>query len=505
MDPMQPPPQPRPDDPTGPRDPFIDALRVVAVLVVVIGHWATTTVEWDAERIRGINALSVIPATRPITWLVQVMPVLFFVGGFSNATLLRRQGGSYLSYLRTRLGRLSPPTGVFFGVWFIAGFALHVIEPASPNVLVRAAEVAALPLWFLGIYIGVIGLAPVMLRLHRFRPLGVLAALAAGAAVVDALRLGLGVPGVGAFNYAFVWLFAHQLGFWYREGRIGGQANALVMAGAGIAGLFVLTLGAGYPVSMVGVPGQARWNTDPPGLPLISLTLWLVGLALAAGPALRTWAARGRLVAALNRRVLSMYLWHVTALSVTVAVLYPLGLPQPAVGSAAWWWLRPIWVAAMAPALVALVTIFARFEIHPGARPVPETRSTRLVAAGFSVFFLGIGVLVLSVTGFASPTVAAGSVLDLTASPLLGLGHLFVGGSFAWAAMAHGNRSVLAGVGAGVIVGSLGVWELVSPGSLHVLGWNPATAILHAVVGALAVFLVGLPFARQRSRRGFHS
>jgi len=501
MDPAQPSPQPKPDVRTGQRDPFIDALRAVTVLVVVIGHWATATVEWDAERIRGINALSVIPAIRPITWIVQVMPVLFFIGGFSNSAHFRRHGGSYLSYVRGRLTRLLLPTTVFFGVWLVVGLVLDAMQPASPNVIVRAAEVAALPMWFLGIYIGVVGLAPVMLRLHRRRPLGVLVVLAAGATLVDALRLGLDVSWVGVFNYAFVWLFAHQLGFWYRDGMLGSGARRWVMAASGVAGLIVLTLLAGYPVSMVGVPGQTRWNTDPPGLPLIFLTSWLVGIALIARPALRAWAERGRLVAALNRRVLSMYLWHVTALSLAVGVLHPLGFPRPGVGSGQWWLLRPVWVLAMVPALALLVAVFGRFEIHPGAAPVPEAGPPRLVAAGFSVFFLGIAVLVLSVTGFASPTAAAGSVLAFTASPLLGLIHLVVGGSLAWAAMARRNRSIPAILGAGMLVGGMGVWKLASAASLSVLGWNPATAVLHVVVGALAVVLAAAATFGERARR----
>lgn len=482
-------PHPTREVPTGQRDPFIDALRVIAVLIVVIGHWATTTVEWDADRIRGINALSAIPATRPITWLLQVMPVLFFVGGFSNATLVDRHDGSYLPYLSRRLRRLMAPTAVFFGIWFAVGFALDAVQLASPNALVRAAEVAALPLWFLGIYIGVVGLAPTMLALHRRRPFGVLAILVVGAVVVDVLRLGFDVSWVGVLNYAFVWLFAHQLGFWYREGRLVHRAHALAMAGAGIAGLLALTLFAGYPVSMVGVPGQLRWNTDPPGLPLVFLTLWLVGLAITARPALRGWAARGALVGALSRRVLTMYLWHLTSLSMAAWLLHRVGLPQPDVGSAQWWLLRPPWVAAMVPALALLLAIFGRFEVHPVSPLVPAARASRLVVAGFAVFFLGIGVLVLSVTGFADPTLAAGSVLDLSASPALGLGHLLVGGSLAWAALAQRDLSVLAGIGVGVLVGGLGAWELVSPGSLHLLGVNQATAVLHTTVGAVALVL----------------
>jgi hypothetical protein len=75
------------------RDRFIDVLRVVAVVIVVGGHWMATSVIWDAERIGGENALSVIPESHPATWLLQVMPLLFFVGGFANSRALARQCG----------------------------------------------------------------------------------------------------------------------------------------------------------------------------------------------------------------------------------------------------------------------------------------------------------------------------------------------------------------------------------------------------------------------------
>ena len=55
------------------RDIFIDVLRVLAVLIVVVGHWATTTVIWEEGRISVENALSLIPESHVATWLLQVM------------------------------------------------------------------------------------------------------------------------------------------------------------------------------------------------------------------------------------------------------------------------------------------------------------------------------------------------------------------------------------------------------------------------------------------------
>ena len=80
------------------RDGFVDVVRIAAVLVVVGGHWLTTTVIWDDTRITIENALSVIPDAHVVTWVLQVMPLLFFAGGFANARSLDLHGGSALAF-----------------------------------------------------------------------------------------------------------------------------------------------------------------------------------------------------------------------------------------------------------------------------------------------------------------------------------------------------------------------------------------------------------------------
>ena len=366
------------------RDLFIDALRVVSVAIVIAGHWLATTVIWESGRIDGENALAAIPESHVATWLFQVMPLLFFVGGFANARSLQRHGHAYLPFLRSRLQRLLKPTVVFIGVWLVLGIVGEALPLPQPNLLERGADIAALPFWFLGLYVAVVALAPVMWRLHRRWGWSMVVALGIGAAVVDALHLGLGVPYVGIFNYVFVWLLPHQLGFLFADGRLrrAGLRGATAMAAAGLVGLVVATTVGGYPTSMIGVPGADRWNTGPPALPLVALTSWLVGLALLLAPIVnsRMSAARTRrLVNGLNGRVLTLYLWHVSALLPAAAIFYALGLLRPDVGSGAWWALRPIWLLTLAPFLLLLVLVLRRFEVHPQPNPIapsdfPATR-----------------------------------------------------------------------------------------------------------------------------------
>ena len=138
------------------RDVFLDALRVAVVLIVVAGHWATTAVIWEEGQIVGENALSVIPESHLATWLLQVMPLVFFVGGFANARSLAHHSGDYLAYLRTRMVRLLAPTVAFMAVWLVVGIVAEALPLPEPNVVERAADVAALPFWFLGLYVVVV-------------------------------------------------------------------------------------------------------------------------------------------------------------------------------------------------------------------------------------------------------------------------------------------------------------------------------------------------------------
>jgi hypothetical protein len=471
------------------RDPFIDLLRVTAVLVVVGGHWLVTSVYWDDAGTRGVNALSVIPWSRLLTWLTQVLPILFFVGGFANATVAARHPGSYLGYLRARLVRLMTPVVALFAVWYAIGLLAEAL--GRPTVMAHSAAVAAVPLWFLGIYVLVVALAPAMLRLHARAGIGVLVALGAGALLVDIARRAFDVDHFGPLNYAFVWLLPHQLGFWYRDGRLSGRATGWLLAGSGIVGLVALTVLAGYPVSMVGVPGQPVWNTDPPALPLVALTLWLVGLALVLRPVVVRARVAARAVAGkLRHRLLTVYLWHISALPLVAIALYPLGFPQPETGSAQWWLLRPVWLAALTAGMVVLVGLFGRFEVRASAGKAPASSPPRIVAAGVAAVSLATAILGSALTGFSDPFGDGRLLLHFSINPFHNLIHLIAGLAVGWAVL----RSIRASIGVALAVGAAfaaaGSMHLASPGALGALGWNEAAAYFHIALGALTVVLI---------------
>jgi hypothetical protein len=476
--------------------------------MVVLGHWWVISVFFDGAALRTEHALSVVPTLRPATWVFQVMPLLFAVGGFANTAAYRRRP-SYLGYLRTRLGRLLAPTLAFFTAGVAAGILLDVAGVTHPSPWLRAVETAAIPVWFLGLYLVVVALAPAMLGLHRrLGGRSTLAILAMAALVIDALRFWLGVPVIGVLNYAFVWLFAHQLGILLHEqGGWPGRSASLAMVVAGLGTTLALTTAGGYPVSMVAVPGEPRWNTEPPGAPILSLSLFLFGLAGAGRPLgeriLSHRVVRG-LVQALQRRVLTAYLWHLAALAPVVGLLFPLGFPQPPTGSLGWWLWRPVWSLAAAIVLSGLVLVFARLEIHPRWEAGREAEPIQLLAAGFAVFSLAVGVLGFGVSGFAHLTGPGALLLGLRFNPLQNLLHLSVGGILLWAA---GKGRALAGwtvAAATALFTVAGAAPFLWPGSMPWLAIDRPGGLLHLVVAGLALTTqtAGLKRRKMASQTG---
>ena len=70
------------------RDRAVDLLRAASIAVVVLGHWLMAVVAWTDGRFRTGNVLGMVPGLWAATWVLQVMPVFFFVGGFSNLVSL---------------------------------------------------------------------------------------------------------------------------------------------------------------------------------------------------------------------------------------------------------------------------------------------------------------------------------------------------------------------------------------------------------------------------------
>jgi len=408
------------------RERYIDFLRVASLAVVMLGHWLMAVVVWTDGRLQTANVLEVTPSARWLTWLFQVMPVFFIVGGFSNSASLaaaRRDGVTYGTWLGSRLRRLVRPVLAFAVVWAVVVAAM-VAAGLNPRDL-RAGSIAQ-PLWFLAVYVVVVAAAPLMVAAQERWGGRVTIALAATVLVVDVARWALGVPVVGWLNLGVVWLFAHQLGVAWRAGSVTSwsRGRIVLLAAAGMGTLVVLTSWFGYPGSMVGGVEAGKTNTFPPSFAIVALAVWQFGAVLAARPLVDRWLARPRVwatVVAANGMAMTLYLWHITALVIVTAAVLPAGLlPSPAAGSAAWWAWRPVWVVLLAAALVPLVALFARVEAAPVAKS-EVSRGRALAATAAITAAMGM----LALRGFAVAGMPAG--LPLVALGLLAAGGWLVG------------------------------------------------------------------------------
>ncbi|MFJ8662257.1 acyltransferase [Streptomyces sp. NPDC093795] len=375
------------------RDRYVDLLRVASLAVVVLGHWLMAAVGADGQV---GNLLAVVPELQLVTWVFQVMPVFFFVGGFSHA-LAHRSRPAYPAFLRARLQRLLRPTMVFVGVWGAAALVLQ-LSGADGGLTGVALRLVTQPLWFIGIYLAMVAFTPPLLKLHERYGWGAFAGLVGAAVLVDVLRFAAHVPFVEFLNFAFVWLAVHQLGFLRADGMLRRPA---LLAGAGLLGATALVALGPYPLSMVGMPGEKVSNMAPPTLALLCHGLWLVGaVELLKGPGARFVARAGvwRTVVAANGIAMTAFLWHLTAMLAVYGVLLGTGATLPDPASGAWWAQVPLRFAAAALLTALLVAAFRRFEA-----PVPPAPSTGaggpLAALGITLALLGV--LGLSLTGFA--------------------------------------------------------------------------------------------------------
>lgn len=479
------------------RDRYLDLLRVASIAVVVIGHWLMAAVTWDERGVDARNLLQVVPSVRPLTWLLQVMPVFFLVGGYANArswVSTTARGGGYADFLGRRCDRLLRPIAAFLVVWVAVALAVAPYRAGSSAVR-TGLLVAVQPLWFVAIYVLVVALTPPMLRLHERYGARVPLALVAVAGAVDALRLGYDVAGVEYLNYGAVWLLAHQLGFFYRDGRLQRIPRGVLAAvvPAGVGALALLTTVGPYPVSMVGLPGDRISNIAPPSVCIVVLTMLLTALLLLLRPAGTRWAHRPRVwqaTVAANTVVMTVFVWQLTVLVVAVAVAAGLRLPSPAVASVGWWLSRPVWIAVLAAVLLAVVRLAGRWETRAIAGPDTRTRTrgpvrTTVAALAAAYVVLGLAGLALSgLTGLLGDRTRP--LLFLTVGPLLSLLHLALGAGLAALSTRAGPARNLGLVGLGLV--GLAVLEAARLGPL---GLGPANAAAHLLT-ALALALLAL-------------
>ena len=394
------------------RNRAVDAYRALAMLAVALGHWAAISVALDEDgAIHAGNALAEAPQLAWITWIFQVMPLFFVVGGFSSAMSLDahfRSGGRGADWVAARLRRMLAPATVLAGTWLallVAGAAL-----GFGGIVAAGAVASAIPLWFLANYTIDTAIAPTVLPAFRRRPGLVVGGGLAVFGAIEALGFA-GVSHVGQLNWVLGWLLFQVAGFAWRDGLLPtGRTMGRIALILWAAALALVTVGP-WPVAMVHHEGLAHSPTHPPSLALLVFGAAYSATAIAFAPAVsrflsrspRAWTA----VVAGNAVSLTVYLWHFTAFVVVAAIAYAAGLlPTAAVASGAWWLQKaPMMVAAaiVLALIVAAVSGVERRALLAPRTPWRGSERTMLltaVAISASVKVWGLGT---------APAVAAGS------------------------------------------------------------------------------------------------
>ncbi|QTD99900.1 acyltransferase family protein [Streptomyces cyanogenus] len=361
------------------RDRAVDALRAVAILGVVLGHWLVTALVAQDGALHTASPLQHMPRLAPVSWLFQTLAVFFLVGGQVAARGLasaRARGDSCADWLRARLTRLLRPVAALLTLWTVAATTL-LLTGASPATLHTLLNLALSPLWFLLVFAALTALTPLVTRLNPLWPLAVVLH-------VDLLRFGLhlGPSWLGWVNLAAGWLVPYTLGAAWARGELHSRRSAWALLLGGAAATAVLVGCAGYPASMVGVPGSAVSNLNPPTLAAVTFGLAQCGLALLLRDRLRralarplAWAA----VALVNLSVMTIFLWHQTAMmAVTATGLLAGRLPglHTAPDSPAWVAYRLAWLPLF---LLALTVCRAAFRHHEQGPRRPRNRPSRTV------------------------------------------------------------------------------------------------------------------------------
>ncbi len=382
------------------RNRVVDFLRALAILVVAFGHWTAAAVMVRDGELVANQILNIASWTHPITWVIQVMPVFFLVGGYANALSwrsARTKGIGYAGWLRSRLRRLGTPVIPLLLVWLvIASIAYAAGVPGG--TLRTASQVALVPTWFLAAYVMVVALAPPALALWERAGWWAVVGLLALGGLVDLVSIRSGSDLAGFPNYVIVFGAVHMVGFAWLDGRLRGIRTRLLLAAIGAVGTILLVWLGPYPVSMVGLDNATLNNSFPTRVTMGFLGLLQGGLLLAFEPLLARWLQRARpwrFTILVNARIMTLYLWHLTAMVAVIGISLAfkgVGLGSEPL-SGAWWATRPLWWGALAAVTVGFIAVFGRFETPTkDVRPAPPTWLAILACVAMCA---GLGVMAM--------------------------------------------------------------------------------------------------------------
>ncbi|MFG2058839.1 acyltransferase [Micromonospora sp. NPDC048930] len=326
------------------RNRYLDLLRFLAIVRVVVYH------------VTGHAALTLVfPA----------MSVMFALAGSLMAASLDRTG---VPAVARRLRRLLPSLWVLAAVFVPA--MLFTGLPLTPKVLLWLFPVGdppanhwgglgLSPIWYLRDYLWFVLASPLVLWLFRRTPLPI---LLAPYALLATIEFGIFPDAPTVLREFGLYFGAWLLGFAHHDGLLRRMSNralvptALALGTAGLAWIFTHPGPRGYDLNDIHL-GNALWSA--------AFILVAIGRAPAGAPWVDRYPLVGRAVTLLNRRALTVYLWHMPF----VVALTPL------VGLVGWTPRDPVGLAVrvvLVFALVGVVTLLVGWLEDLAARRRPE-------------------------------------------------------------------------------------------------------------------------------------
>ncbi|MFI7212691.1 acyltransferase [Micromonospora maritima] len=326
------------------RNRYLDLLRFLAIVRVVTYH---------------------VTGYATLTLVFPAMAVMFALAGSLMAASLDRTG---LPAVGRRLRRLLPSLWVLAAV-FVPAMLLTGL-PLTPKVLLWLFPIsdppanywgglALSPIWYLRDYLWFVLASPLVLWLFRRAPLPT---LAAPYVLLVAIELGVLADPPTVLREFGLYFGAWLLGFAHHDGLLRRMRNRVLLPVAGLLGTAGLAWIAthpgprGYDINDIHL-GNALWSAA------------FILVAIGRAPTGAAWVDRvpalGRAVTVVNRRALTVYLWHMPF----VVALTPLvGLvgwsPRDPVGL----WLR----VGLVFVLVGVVTLLVGWVEDRAARRTPE-------------------------------------------------------------------------------------------------------------------------------------
>lgn len=384
------------------RDRAVDVARLAALVVVMFGHCALLLATIDTGGLRIGNILGELPWLAPVTWVVQVMPLFFLAGGAAGYHAWHPDRNTWGTWLFTRAQRLCRPVFWYLAFWTLALLVARAVLGAE-SAAGLGRECVAL-LWFLGVYLVVLGFVPVLTRL---RTLGGFASVLVGLFVAtgafDVLRFALGTAEAGLANFITVWLIPVVIGVAYARGLIR-PVGALVTAVVAFAGQVLLVAVGPYDASLVVTGTERVSNVSPPTAVLALHCMWMSLVFVAAAGPIRRWAQRPRVwavVATGNGGAMTLYLWHIPAIAVAMFGLHAVGLDAYDVHAQGFVGMLALRAVVFAVVMGILFTLLSPLE-H---RPLPwwdghaGATGGRSVAAGVLVCVAGVALLLMAKFG----------------------------------------------------------------------------------------------------------